>query len=118
MIPGVAVYFVLFCSMAAMAAFLMWSGVGKSGSPGPKSATSTPRNFSFSASAMTAAVGEAWIRLMRSVECTGAPLRLAGKRMARLTYFSIIYLPESCCGQGAGRSRHFGTQALFDDRRD
>src|SRR5215831_13052935 len=68
--PPVAVYFVLFSSMALMAAFLMCSGVGKSGSPGPKSATSTPRAFSFSASAITADVGEIWMRLMRSVRCT------------------------------------------------
>src|SRR6266481_2474483 len=74
MMPPVAVYFVKFCSMARMAAFLMCSGVGKSGSPGPKSAISTPFAFSFSASAMTAAVGEIWMRLMRSVSCTRSPL--------------------------------------------
>src|SRR5215831_13008611 len=74
--PPVAVYFVLFSSMALMAAFLMCSGVGKSGSPGPKSATSTPRAFSFSASAITADVGEIWMRLMRSVSCTFVPFLL------------------------------------------
>src|SRR5260370_33121568 len=74
MMPPVAVYFVKFCSMARMAAFFMCSGVGKSGSPGPKSAISTPFAFSFSASAMTAAVGEIWMRLMRSVSCTRSPL--------------------------------------------
>ena len=73
MMPPVGVYFDLFSSIALIAAFLMWSGVGKSGSPGPKSATSTPRDFSLSASAMTAAVGEIWMRLMRSVSCTLAP---------------------------------------------
>ncbi len=73
MIPPVGVYFVKFCSMARMAAFLMWSGVGKSGSPGPKSAMSTPLAFSLSASAMTAEVGEIWMRLMRSVSCTLSP---------------------------------------------
>ncbi len=71
--PPVGVYFDLFSSMALIAAFLMWSGVGKSGSPGPKSATSTPRDFSLSASAITAAVGEIWMRLIRSVSCTLAP---------------------------------------------
>src|SRR6266478_585238 len=70
MMPPVAVYFVKFCSMARMPAFLMCSGVGKSGSPGPKSAMSTPLAFSFSASAMTAEVGEIWMRLIRSVSCT------------------------------------------------
>src|SRR6202165_4968170 len=71
--PPVGVYFDLFSSIALIAAFLMWSGVGKSGSPGPKSATSTPRDFSLSASAITAAVGETCMRLMRSVSCTLAP---------------------------------------------
>src|SRR6202158_4953656 len=75
MMPPVAVYFVKFCSIARMAAFLMCSGVGKSGSPGPKSAMSTPFAFSFSASAMTAAVGEIWMRFMRSVSCTGISSR-------------------------------------------
>src|SRR5689334_2032455 len=68
--PPAGVYFDLFSLIARIAAFLMWSGVGKSGSPGPKSATSIPLAFSFSASARTAAVGEIWIRLMRSVSCT------------------------------------------------
>src|SRR6202047_2415601 len=76
MMPAVEVYLVLFSSMALMAAFLMWSGVGKSGSPGPKSAMSTPRDFNFSASAMTADVGEIWMRLMRSVRCTISPSQL------------------------------------------
>src|SRR5437867_2108604 len=40
---------------------------------------STPLAFSLSASAMTAAVGEIWIRLMRSVSCTSLLLRLMGK---------------------------------------
>src|SRR5882672_6099205 len=75
MIPPAGVYFDLFSSIALIPAFLMWSGVGKSGSPGPKSATSTPRDLSFSASAITAAVGEICMRLMRSVNCTVAPYR-------------------------------------------
>src|SRR5712664_2104935 len=73
MMPPAGVYFDLFSSIALIPAFLMWSGVGKSGSPGPKSATSTPRDLSFSASAITAAVGEICMRLMRSVNCTVAP---------------------------------------------
>ncbi len=73
MMPPAGVYFDLFSSIALMAAFLMWSGVGKSGSPGPKSAISTPRALSFSASLITAAVGEICMRLMRSVSCTWAP---------------------------------------------
>src|SRR6266850_7743457 len=73
MMPPAGVYFDLFSSIALIPAFLMWSGVGKSGSPGPKSATSTPRDLSFSASAITAAVGEIFMRLMRSVSCTVTP---------------------------------------------
>ncbi len=73
MMPPVGVYFDLFSSIALIAAILMWSGVGKSGSPGPKSAISIPSAFSFSASAMTAAVGEIFMRLIRSVSCTFAP---------------------------------------------
>src|SRR5260370_29690009 len=52
MMPPAGVYFDLFSSIARIAAILMWSGVGKSGSPGPKSAISTPRDFSLSASAI------------------------------------------------------------------
>src|SRR5919109_925065 len=70
--PPAGVYFDLFSLIARIAAFLIWSGVGKSGSPGPKSATSMPLAFIFSASARTAAVGEIWIRLMRSVSCTSS----------------------------------------------
>src|SRR6266446_8781578 len=73
MMPPAGVYFDLFSSIALIPAFLMWSGVGKSGSPGPKSATSIPRDLSFSASTITAAVGEICMRLMRSVSCTCAP---------------------------------------------
>src|SRR5215467_3977002 len=70
--PPAGVYFDLSSWMARIPAFLIWSGVGKSGSPGPKSATSMPLAFIFSASARTAAVGEIWIRLMRSVSCTSS----------------------------------------------
>src|SRR5580692_5966087 len=47
--------------MAAMAARLMLSGVGKSGSPAPKSTTSAPSRRSFSASAATFMVEETLI---------------------------------------------------------
>src|SRR6266852_5076802 len=73
MMPPAGVYFDLFSSIALIPAFLMWSGVGKSGAPGPKSATSSSHDLSFSASAITAAVGEICMRLMRSVSCTFAP---------------------------------------------
>src|SRR2546421_6431430 len=104
MMPPVGVYLVKFCSMARMAAFLMWSGVGKSGSPGPKSAISTPLALSLSASAITAEVGEICMRLMRSVSCTRSPSQCA-----------------ACCRHVPANSlglRNFRPQALFNDGRD
>src|SRR6516225_10355973 len=73
MIPPVGVYLVLLPRIASIAACLIWSGVGKSGSPGPKSAISTPLAFSWSAAVITAAVGEICMRLMRSVSFTSSP---------------------------------------------
>src|SRR4029077_10474784 len=63
--PAVGVYFVRFRASASMAAALMWMGVGKSGSPGPKSTTSRPRARNFSASARTTMVGETVMRSTR-----------------------------------------------------
>src|SRR5207302_11072645 len=100
MMPPAGVYFDLFSSIALIAAFLMWSGVGKSGSPGPKSAISTPRDFSFSASEITAAVGEICMRLIRSVSCTFAPRKK----------FTV-------CETRQIRLRNFRAQALLHDFR-
>src|SRR5256885_16785485 len=91
--------------MAWMAAFLMWSGVGKSGSPGPKSAMSTPLALSLSASAITADVGEICIRLMRSVSCTVSPSRCAAFSRRGSANFSR-------------ELTHLGSQALFHNRWD
>src|SRR5580698_8109018 len=66
MVPPALVYFVKFCSMARMAARLILSGVGKSGSPAPKSTTSTPCVRSFSASAATRIVDDTLMAEMRS----------------------------------------------------
>src|SRR5271165_374729 len=52
--------------MAAMAASLMWRGVGKCGSPAPKSTRLAPCARSLAASAATAMVAETSIRPMRS----------------------------------------------------
>src|SRR5271168_2079934 len=52
--------------MAAIAAFRMFSGVGKSGSPALKSTTSTPSRRSLSASAITFMVEETLMSEMRS----------------------------------------------------
>src|SRR3990170_175326 len=64
--PGVGVYLVKLSCRAWMAACLMGSGVGKSGSPGPKSTTSTPCALSLSASLRTARVAETPMRSTRS----------------------------------------------------
>src|ERR1700681_2476141 len=92
--------------MARMAAFLMWSGVGKSGSPGPKSAISTPLDFNFSASAITAEVGETWMRLIRSVSCTAFSSCSLSQQVAGLPW-SLLY----------ETSRNFRSQSFFNDRR-
>src|ERR1017187_4445533 len=54
--------------MAAMAASLMGCGVGKWGSPAPKSTRLTPWARSLAASADTASVAETSIRPMRPVK--------------------------------------------------
>src|SRR5262245_37892288 len=51
----------------------MCFGVGKSGSPAPKSITSTPWALSFKASAATFIVGETPIRFVRSASITSGP---------------------------------------------
>src|SRR4030095_9494586 len=56
--PMALVYREKFASMAAFAASLTWVGVGKSGSPAPKSTIWTPVRFQRSASAATFMVAE------------------------------------------------------------
>ncbi len=65
-VPDDGVYFVKFSSMARRPAALTGSGVAKSGSPAPKSITSTPARRSRSTVAVTAIVGELAIRAVRS----------------------------------------------------
>src|SRR5690242_1596416 len=70
MVPAAGVYFVKFCSSARTAACLMLSGVGKSGSPAPKSTTSTPSRRSLSASAATFMVEDTLIAEIRcAISC-------------------------------------------------
>src|SRR5919108_702016 len=64
-VPEAAVYFVCPLSRASWAARRTFSGVGKSGSPAPRSSTSAPARRSFSTSAVTAIVFEADIRAAR-----------------------------------------------------
>src|ERR1039458_6836775 len=54
--------------MAAIAASLMWRGVGKCGSPAPKSTRLAPWARSLAASAATAMVAETSIRPIRSAK--------------------------------------------------
>src|SRR3989304_2882444 len=62
MVPPVAVYLLKSSRMARMAASFTFSGVGKSGSPAPKSIRSAPSERSFSASIITAMVEETEMR--------------------------------------------------------
>src|SRR5215813_13111767 len=64
--PGTGVYFVNSASSALCAAPLMGSGVPKSGSPAPKSITSTPDRRNSSTLAPTAIVADVAIREVRS----------------------------------------------------
>src|SRR5436190_10633746 len=65
-VPELFVYLVKLASMARWAAAPMCLGVGKSGSPAPKSTTSIPWAFIFMASAATFIVGDTAIRPARA----------------------------------------------------
>ena len=70
--PETMVYFVKLFWMAAIAASLICCGVGKCGSPAPKSTSFAPCARSFAASAVTAMVAEISIRPMRSEKTAAA----------------------------------------------
>src|SRR5512134_2200056 len=87
-VPELVVYFVKFASMAACAAAPMCRGVGKSGSPAPRSTTSMPFALRAIASAATFMVGEAAIRVARAasdtgVDCAELPMISGPQRLAR-----------------------------------
>src|SRR5579863_2737725 len=70
-VPPVLVYLVKFWFRASMAARLMLSGVGKSGSPAPKSTTSAPSRRRRSASAATFMVEDTLIsEILEASSCT------------------------------------------------
>ena len=71
-IPEASVYFVKSDSIASIAACFTNAGVGKSGSPGPKSTTSIPLARSVAAAFMTANVAEPATREARDANLTGA----------------------------------------------
>src|SRR4051794_41114533 len=68
-VPELVVYLVKLASMARCAAAETCGGVGKSGSPAPKSTMSTPCAFSLSASAVTFIVGDMAMRAVRAASC-------------------------------------------------
>src|SRR6476660_4885350 len=70
-VPELVVYLVKLASIAACAAAEMWVGVGKSGSPAPRSTTSTPCALSRIASAATFIVGDTDIRVVRVANMSG-----------------------------------------------
>src|SRR6185437_4919885 len=96
-VPPAFVYLVKLAAMAAMAACLMLSGVGKSGSPAPKSTTSAPLRRRRSASAETFMVEETLMVEIRSaisaVACMGVS-------------FSLDSAPEFCTQAVCHGRRH------------
>src|SRR5215831_3709504 len=89
--PGTGVYFVNSASSALCAALLIASGVPKSGSPAPKSITSTPDRRSLSTAAPTAIVADVAILEVRSANRAIA-LRLQSVRRVRLQPDQIVRL--------------------------
>ncbi len=82
-VPELVVYFVKFASIAALAASPMWRGVGKSGSPAPKSTTSMPCDFSLMASAATFIVGDVAIRPARAASMSLTPSTFPARASSR-----------------------------------
>ena len=60
-VPSTAVYLVKPFAMASVAAFMMCSGVSKSGSPAPRPMMSLPSALSYAARLVTARVGDGLI---------------------------------------------------------
>src|SRR5579864_6245531 len=89
-VPPVGVYLVKLALMASMAARLMLSGVGKSGSPAPKSTTSTPSRRRRSASAATFMVDDSLMRPTRSVRSNVACME--GFKVLLEVVFFLVYL--------------------------
>src|SRR5215475_7142575 len=100
-VPVFAVYRVRLFLIARMPASLMLSGVGKSGSPAPRSRTSAPSAFNFSAARKTARVDDDCIFCTRS-ETGNASLLIFCLDIATSALTLIQFLMH----------------ALFDDRRN
>src|ERR1700733_789373 len=82
-VPGTAVYLVSLAWIALIAASLMWSGVGKSGSPAARPITSLPAAFISRNLPWAALVGEGLMRLRRSAMKAMTRYFLSGLEKAR-----------------------------------
>src|SRR5688572_20431841 len=82
-VPELVVYFVKLASMAAWAAAPMCCGVGKSGSPAPRSMTSMPFALSAIASAATFIVGDMAMRVARAANELELPMSSGPQRFTR-----------------------------------
>src|SRR5581483_1732852 len=94
-VPPAFVYFVKLAAIAATAACLMLSGVGKSGSPAPKSTTSTPSRRRRSASAETFKVEETLMVEIRSAISAMACINIS--LLLRVFQF-CLQPPQNRCG--------------------
>src|SRR6266702_4633791 len=90
-VPGTAVYFVSLAWMALMAASLMWSGVGKSGSPAARPITSLPAAFISRNLPWAALVGEGLMRLRRSAMKAMTRYFLSGLEKARESTGEVLF---------------------------
>src|SRR4029453_17653295 len=79
-VPELVVYLVKLASIALWAAGDTSGGVGKSGSPAPKSTMSTPCALSFMASAATFIVGDTEMRAVRAA----SSMRSGPQRLPRV----------------------------------
>src|SRR5258708_40122500 len=91
-VPGTAVYLVSLAWMALMAASLMWSGVGKSGSPAARPITSLPAAFISRNLPWAALVGEGLMRLRRSaMKAMTRVLPFRPRRGARKYWWAAVF---------------------------
>src|SRR5215468_571421 len=113
--PGTGVYFVNSASSALCAALLIGSGVPKSGSPAPKSITSTPDRRSLSTAAPTAIVADVAILEVRSAN--RAIVLLLSLRPHRLLLAqTFLYHVGHQPVHFSAESEHFLDQPRADER--
>src|ERR1044071_7745522 len=109
--PALAVYFVRPARIARSAACLMFSGVSKSGSPGPKSHTSEPDARKLSAACIAASVADDCMRATFSE--TGKDGDITGHVfIVDSTFLSFVF--RSMVGRGPRLCRRVETLLLRD----